>query len=310
MITVGTASWTDKSLIDAGTFYPKDCKSPEARLRFYAAEFPMVEVDSSYYGIPSARNSQAWVDRTPADFVFNVKAYRAMTLHQVPTNAMQKDLLAMLGDKAAGKRSLFHRDLPLEVRNEIWRQFLIGVEPLRIAGKLGALHFQLAPWVGSNAGSINYLEEIRERLPGYSVAVEFRNRSWFADPAATQDTLTILRDLQFTNVICDEPQGFDNSIPSVWDVTTPELAIVRLHGRNVTTWNIKDAKSSADRFNYDYAEDELRGIADEIMRMAARVALIQTILNNNYGDQAIRNSRTIRRILGLPDSPGPKDGHS
>ncbi len=73
-LKIGTASWTDKSLIDLGAYYPKDGTSAEARLRFYSAEFPLVEVDSTYYGLPSERNSGLWVDRTPADFTFNIKA--------------------------------------------------------------------------------------------------------------------------------------------------------------------------------------------------------------------------------------------
>lgn len=62
---VGTASWTDPSLIKTGRFYPKGCTTAEARLRFYASQFRMVEVDSSYYAMPSARNSELWADRTP-----------------------------------------------------------------------------------------------------------------------------------------------------------------------------------------------------------------------------------------------------
>ncbi len=87
-LKIGTASWTDKSLLDSGAYYPENCTSPEARLRFYSAEFPLVEVDSTYYGLPSERNSGLWVDRTPADFTFNVKAFRLFTTHQTPPRAL------------------------------------------------------------------------------------------------------------------------------------------------------------------------------------------------------------------------------
>jgi uncharacterized protein YecE (DUF72 family) len=76
-IQVGTAPWTDKSLIESGRFYPKGRTSAEDRLRYYASQFPMVEVDSSYYAMPSARNAELWVERTPRGFTFNVKAFRA-----------------------------------------------------------------------------------------------------------------------------------------------------------------------------------------------------------------------------------------
>jgi uncharacterized protein YecE (DUF72 family) len=70
-ILVGTASWTDKTLIECGRFYPKHCSTPEARLRHYAAHFPMVEIDSSYYAIPALSVSRNWVLRTPPEFIFN-----------------------------------------------------------------------------------------------------------------------------------------------------------------------------------------------------------------------------------------------
>ena len=75
-ILVGTSSWTDKSLLDSGRFYPPSATTPEGRLRYYASQFPIVEIDSSYYGIPTESNARLWVERTPAEFVFNIKAYR------------------------------------------------------------------------------------------------------------------------------------------------------------------------------------------------------------------------------------------
>ena len=73
-ILVGTASWTDKSLLKSG-WYPSGASSAEDRLRFYAEQFPLVEVDSTYYFPPSEKNSELWAERTPKDFTFNVKAF-------------------------------------------------------------------------------------------------------------------------------------------------------------------------------------------------------------------------------------------
>src|SRR3954454_6866771 len=89
-ILVGTSSWTDKSLIESGSFYPADVKTPEARLRFYATRFPIVEVDSSYYAIPSDKTAKLWVERTPEDFVFNMKAFRLLTTHQTQPKVLPK----------------------------------------------------------------------------------------------------------------------------------------------------------------------------------------------------------------------------
>src|SRR5689334_11102335 len=80
-ILVGTASWTDKSLIDSGKFYPPSVQDAESRLRYYASQFPIVEVDSSYYAIPLPTTAHFWAERTPRHFVFNVKAFRLFTGH-------------------------------------------------------------------------------------------------------------------------------------------------------------------------------------------------------------------------------------
>src|SRR5262245_53831289 len=96
-ILVGTSSWTDKSLIDSGLFYPSGVSSAESRLRFYSSQFPIVVIDSSYYGIPTEANARLWVERTPPGFVFNIKAYRLFTRHQTPLASFAKEIRAALG---------------------------------------------------------------------------------------------------------------------------------------------------------------------------------------------------------------------
>ena len=82
---VGTASWTDPTLIASGAFYPPTTKTAQDRLRFYAEHFDTVEVDSTYYALPSERNAQLWAERTPANFVFHVKAFALLTTHPAET---------------------------------------------------------------------------------------------------------------------------------------------------------------------------------------------------------------------------------
>jgi len=142
MILVGTASWTDKSLIDSGLFYPPTAKTAESRLKYYAQHFPMVEVDSSYYAIPVPQTAQLWAQRTPPNFVFNVKAFRLFTGHQTQPKVFPKDIQEALGLPLT--KDVYHKDLPAEIQQELWRRFFEAVEPLRLNGKLGALHFQFA----------------------------------------------------------------------------------------------------------------------------------------------------------------------
>src|ERR1043166_2118689 len=117
-VLVGTASWTDKTLIACGRFYPKDCKSAEARLRYYASQFPIVEVDSSYYAMPVPATTQQWAVRTPDGFVFNVKAFRLFTGHQAQPRVLPKDIQDALGLPLHD--NVYYRDVPEEIQKELW----------------------------------------------------------------------------------------------------------------------------------------------------------------------------------------------
>lgn len=293
-IRIGTASWTDKSLIASQRFYPRGCSSAEARLRFYATRFPMVEVDSSYYAMPSRGNSVLWVERTPPDFQFNVKAFRLFTGHQTPVAALDTDVRAALG--ANPRANVYYRDLPLEIRDEMWRRFRDALQPLRDADKLTAVHFQYAPWIMFGQESRDHIDECIARLPGQRLAVEFRHQSWFTK-RHTPQTLDFERERGLVNVVVDEPNTTSNSIPGVWEVTNPRLAVVRLHGRNHATWNIKNARNSADRFNYDYSDTELADLSVQILALARQVDLVQVVFNNNFEDQGQRNAQTLQTLL-------------
>ncbi|MBN9094619.1 MULTISPECIES: DUF72 domain-containing protein [Pandoraea] len=294
-VYVGTASWTDKSLIACKRFYPPGHTSAEARLRYYASRFPMVEVDSSYYAMPSAVNAQLWVGRTPAAFVFNIKAFRLLTGHQTPRIAFPKDLQPEL--PPGGGPNVYYKDMPDALRDEIWRRYLEALAPLRLAGKLGLVHFQFPPWLTGDRKSRAHVEDCAQRMAGYGVAAEFRSRGWF-DGVHADETLTWLRLLGWVNTIVDEPQGFANSIPQVWQTTTPLAAVVRLHGRNHATWNVRESTAASDRFNYDYRDAELAALVDPIRVIAREVARVYVVFNNNYEDQGQRNATTLMHLLG------------
>ena len=294
-ILVGTASWTDKSLVDSGKFYPSTAKSAEDRLKFYASEFPIVEVDSSYYGIPRPENGQLWAERTPDAFRFNVKAFRLFTGHQTSPSVFPKDIKEVL-EPTITTKNVYYKDVPEEVRDELWDRFRQALAPLRHAGKLGAVHFQFAPWMAFHPENFQHIDECIKQMDGYRLAVEFRNKTWFTEKH-TARTLAFERERKLVNVIADAPQGPSNSIPAVWEVTNPDLAIVRLHGRNHETWNKKGLKTSAERFNYDYSTVELSGIAHSVRELAQKVGEVDVILNNNHEDQGQRNGREIARML-------------
>jgi len=293
-ILVGTASWTDKTLIESGAFYPPGCNSAEARLRHYASVFPLVEVDSSYYAMPSATNSALWVERTPPGFVFDVKAFRLFTGHQTEARFFPKDLQGEL--PSTGKKNLYYKDIPAPVLTELWARFFQALQPLHAAGKLGSVLFQFPHWVTAVPKAREHVEHCAERMHPFLTAFEFRHESWLGDKHR-ESTLAMERERGIVHVIVDAPDGVTKRAHTVWQTTSPELAIVRLHGRNAETWS--GAESAADRFNYEYSEDQLLELAPSIQTIAKNVTRTHVLFNNCYRDVAQRNAGTMTRVLGV-----------
>lgn len=294
-VMVGMASWTDPSLIKSKAFYPKGHSTAEKMLRYYASQFPMVEVDSGFFAMPNAAHAALWVERTPDDFKFNIKAFRLLTGHQTPPNVFPPDLQRELPPLTGRKKNWYYADVPAEIVDELWRRYKEAIEPLRAAGKLRAVHFQFAPWVTGAPEWRAHVEECVARMGGYRLAVEFRNKSWFGDGRA-EATLAWEQALGVTHVIVDEPQGVGNYAHGVWAVTTPDLALVRLHGNNVDTWKI-NGPAASDRFNYEYSDAELEEIARRTAAVAEIALDVQVVVNVNFEDQGIRAGQRLAQLL-------------
>ena len=141
-IRIGTASWTDPTMTAAGVFYPDGADSAEERLNYYASKFPVVEVDATYYALPVRRTAELWVERTPPDFVFDIKAHALMTGQPTETKRLPKDLREALPAEIAAKPRIYAKDLPDELRDDVWAWFADGLEPLKEANQLGSILLQ------------------------------------------------------------------------------------------------------------------------------------------------------------------------
>lgn len=233
-LLVGTASWADKPLVESGRFYPDDATTPEARLRYYASRFPLVEADTTYYGLPTTKTSEGWVERTPDGFTFDVKAYSLFTEHATAVKRLPKEIQALLPEELASKSNLYRKDTPPEIIDACWQTFVDGLMPLHEAGKLGVVVFQFPKWVFPNKRTRTYFEELRERLGTFRAAVEFRNDIWMS-PEERENTAALLGDLNFTYICVDEPQGFRSSVPPI-SMATSDIgfrAIPRSEHRDV-----------------------------------------------------------------------------
>jgi uncharacterized protein YecE (DUF72 family) len=298
-VRIGTASWTDKSLIDSGKFYPADAKKPDERLAFYAEHFPVVEVDSTYYGLPAERNAVLWGERTPDDFVFNVKAFALMTQHPTNARALPKDLREKIPDEVKDKARFYPRDLPREIVDESWTRFLEAMRPLQQAGKLRAILFQFPEWFPPSRENREYVVECGDRLeqtlPGVAAAIEFRNDRWLGDTERQARTLALLEEHGLPLVCVDMPQGFNTSSPPIAAATAP-LAMVRFHGRRDDTWG-KRGVSVHDKFGYDYSTEELKEWQPKLAGLADDVRETHVLMNNCYEDYAVKSARTMSQLL-------------
>lgn len=296
-VLLGTCSWTDKELIDAGTFYPDPKLSAEDRLRYYASVFPLVEVDSTYYALPSERTSALWADRTPPGFIFDVKAFRLFTGHWAEKRAFPRDIQDELGPAPANKRGFYYKDVPAELRNELWTRFARSLEPLRAEDKMGLVLLQFPSWVRPSSATKDHILEAQSKLPGFDIAVEFRHYSWLDDKNRA-DTLAFLRENGLTFVAVDEPQGFASSVPPVAEATS-DLAYMRFHGRNAATWEAPGG-TSAERFDWYYSEEEMAEWVPRIRALQEETRAVHALMNTNRGDQGPVNARLLARLLQVP----------
>jgi len=293
-LLTGTASWTDPTLLACGRFYPPEARSAESRLCFYASRYRLAEVDSSYYALPSADNAYLWDQRTPDDFVFNIKAFRLFTGHQTPLAALPRDIQRELDDWP--EPIIYHGQMPEDLRDELWRRYQLALEPLRMPGKLGAVHFQFPPWVRRDARGRAHVADCARRMQEHLISVEFRHRSWFDSAAAIADTLAFERDLGVVHTVVDAPQGFENTVPAIWECTHPDLTLLRLHGRNTDAWNVSGTASSG-RFQYQYTEQELVELAERFSRLATQSTQAHAVFNTNFEDQGMRNAAAFASAL-------------
>lgn len=284
-IVVGTASWTDPTLLASG-WYPASADTPEKRLAYYARQFPVVEVDSTYYGPPAEQTTKLWAQRTPDDFTFNIKAFSLLTGHPTKVTALYKDLRP-----ETTKKNVYPDDLPPQTYEEVWSRFLTALDPLAQAGKLGAVLFQFPPWFGIRKSNKEFMVEVAARCKPLRPVFELRNASWF-EGANRNETLDFLRAHKLPFVCVDMPQGHKSSVPPIVTATA-DLAVVRFHGHS-DKWTSKDIH---EKFGYEYSRAELTEWAPKLRELSDEATRTQVFMNNCYSDYAQRNASALIDLL-------------
>jgi uncharacterized protein YecE (DUF72 family) len=257
----------------------------------------VVEVDATYYALPARRTAELWVERTPPDFVFDIKAHALMTGQPTETKRLPKDLRAALPAEVAEKPRIYAKDLPDELRDDVWAWFADGLEPLKEAGQLGSILLQYPRWFFTSSENRDEIEQAVERLRavGLTGSVEFRNATWFNEKNIER-TLRFLGDRAIPIVMVDGPQGFKSSVPPIVATTSPDLALIRFHGRRTETWEKQNIKT-VERFRYLYDDDELEDWAPKVREAAAQSKDMHVLFNNCYANYGATNAIEFAQML-------------
>ena len=274
MIAVGLAGWGDHEELYGAGVPARD------KLKAYSRYFCNVEVDSSFYAVHKAELYARWASETPDGFSFIVKAYQGMTGHLRGGHSFEDD-------------------------ETMYRAFNESIAPLRQAGKLKSVLFQYPPWFGCDRTNVALLRAAKKRMDGIPVALEFRHQSWF-EGGMKERTLAFMKREGWGHSICDEPQVFPGSVPTVLRATDDKLTIVRFHGRNASAWSGGGAQNWREvRYLYRYSDDELAGWADDLTKLESDTEEICVLFNNNSGGDAAANALTFMKLLGMDTKPAP-----
>jgi len=254
MIYFGTSGFSYDDWV--GPYYPKGLKKPEW-LSYYAQEFDALELNSSYYALPTAFSLERMANKTPDGFLFVVKAHQEMT-HTREDNA------------------------------GVFAKFVAALQPLHEQGKFGCILAQFPSSFHNTPQNRDYLRLLRERLGDLPTVVEVRNRDW-----VQEETFALLRSLNLGFCCVDEPR-FPTLMPPLAVVTSP-IAYVRFHGRNAAKWWTHG--EAWERYDYTYSTEELEEWVPRLRTLVAQSERLFVFANNHYRGQAIQTIRQLKLLL-------------
>jgi len=293
MISYGSCSWTEKSLIRSREFYPKGATTAEERLRYYSSIFDVVEVDSSYYAIPSIEMVSNWAERTPPGFLFHIKAYALLTGHSAELKAIPSEIRDMLSADSLKKNRITLRDK--KALQTAFRLFRGAFSPLTKTRKAGVVVFQYPPYFVCEPRNLEYILFCKDMMEDFQIGVEFRHGSWLTHERR-DSVFSFLREHGITYITADEPQyGNLSTVPFIPQVTT-DIAYFRLHGRNKETWVKKGVETSL-RYDYLYSDEELKGFVPALLEIDTMAAKTFVMFNNCHLGYSMKNALRLREMI-------------
>jgi uncharacterized protein YecE (DUF72 family) len=296
-IRVGTSSWADPGFVKE--WYPRKLAAKE-RLPWYAQRFDLVELNSSFYAVPDRSTVHGWVEVTPPGFTFDVKLHRALSRHAAQVDSLPPDLRDQAQTAGRGRVALTP-----ELETALASRIVEETAPLSEAGKLGTYLLQLTPAFSPARHQLEELDRLVDVFGALGLAIELRNRNW-VDDRRREATLDWFADRGVSYVTVDAPPADNFQImPPVDAVTNPSTAYLRAHGRN--TKGYLTGRSVAERFAWQYTDEELEEIAGRARALAESAGEVHVAFNNNRGDDAPTAAQRFRALLGQavpePDDP-------
>ncbi len=290
-ILVGACSWSDRSLIRDGAFYPRASMRAADRLAHYAARLPLAEIGTTRWFPPTPDQAHQWVGRTPPSFRFDVQAWSLFTGASTLPSSLWPDLVEEVQPEARERHRLYRDHLSVEAVHECWARFRHALEPLAQAGRLGCVTLRCPHWLRPGRTATTLLTEARGALDGWAVAVELPNHRWHEGEQA-EDTLAQLEDLDLALTCLDHAPRPGGAEPLV--AATADVAVVRFLGRRPGRWP----------WPWRYADDELAGWLPNLERLAEGCREVHCLFANTHADDAVAGALGLRALV----DPQPVQG--
>lgn len=286
---MGAGSWSERTLVHESGWYPRRNMKAAERIAYYASRFALVEIDATGRFPPTPDLARQWVDRTPAGFTIDVRAWTLLTGGAALPDSLWEDLRDEVRPELRDRRRLYLGHLSADGRREAWARFRHALAPLHDAGRLGAVVLRYPSWLQPGDTGRALLVEARTELADYPLAVELTHRRWL-EGRACEDTLGFLEDHDLGFVCVDPREG-----PPVV-AGTSELAVVRLPGRNPGNWE-EPGLDIGERYAYRYGDAELAAWVGPIRELAASAAVVHVLFTNCWRDDAVANAAALAALL-------------
>ena len=276
-LRIGTSGW--RHLAD---FYPPRTREADM-LAVYAEEFSLVEIDSTFQGVPGIDRIAEWADSVNEDFRFHVLAFGGLCLHQLRPGTKPQSGVSW-------------RDYAVPAPDFLFGEFAAALEPL--GAKLGAVTMQFPAYFGASAESENYLAECRANLPGLPLAIEFRDPSWLTGNERLERTQELLIDQEISLVATDF-ESAAGAPPPICAATRSDVTVARLHGRGTGDF-AHQAEDPLSRARHQYGQGQLEEIWAALRPLDEEVDRLDVILRTDP-TVCVAAARRLGEIAAAPD---------